>query len=777
MYLSIKSSHKLNEVVLNFEVAYRSFIAESMIKKFPTELDFKNSIETLAIDFKQTSLIFSHKYSSKIMSLKKDYAKNYKILQDCNDAYKTQTVNKIEAPFVSTLNDYIVVFYNNIFYTSDLLKGISPNDFYILSDKFHSIRNDLFHPASCKILLTDAKEITQFVRKVMLNIDISYFWYVHKDIIEQSIQTFIDSIESNPITICNLDEIGLNHQKIVCRDNELNKLREFIFGKPEIKYYRTAGSVAIYGYGGLGKTALVVDFLIDIIKESIDKNNPFNFEFLLFFTSKEEELIFSKTSGEIMIREFKKQVNSFDSFKKNLFEYLSISTIDDLSKFNRGIIVVDNIETLTNDDKNKVLEFIKSSPPNVQYILTSRYEENADERLHLEGFSDKIRCKAFLEQFENTHDLSAKLDENGLEILLDVSKGNTLILVLSLQELSDGITTIEKISDTFGRIKAANIEKIVDFMYKNTFDNVIQELEKQNPTFDIKNTLTVISLYNEPIDLFTLSELANDNHTVSDVEKICDYLTNKLVLQKKAEFYELNEFASKFVLVKFVPDKVTATKLHSKISEYKFNTRLKLRKFEEKKSSQELERIMNDWKPRTEVEKIAIVNVFSLYAPYASGKDKDVERLKREFAKNESKTTHPYIKFQKAKIFEILLKYNGVDIVDAIEIISDCYEDVIYSIEFEYKYIKFTESFANVLRFYGQFLVKYYMDHQQALAKFEQSKILFQQQNWTKKVNYKELLKTMIISYKQLSKTNKFNKKLYNQEAEKLVLELRSLLA
>ncbi|TAE15597.1 MAG: hypothetical protein EAZ95_08500 [Bacteroidetes bacterium] len=772
MYLSIQSSHKLNEVVLNFEVAYRSFIAENMVIKFPTENDFKIVLEDLSTKTVQTSIIFSHRFSEKIKAIKKEYKKHYKVLQDCNAAFNLKIINEIEAPFVSTLNDYVTIFYNSYFANTDLLKGISPNDYLFLAEKYHKIRNDLFHPATCKILLTDAKEITQFLRKISLNIDSIYFWYVNKIELEKSIQAFIESIEGNPIKICNLDEITFGHQKIVCRDSELNKLDEYIFGKKDVPFYRTAGSVAVYGYGGLGKTALVIEFLINVIKQSIDENNPHKIEFMLFFTNKEEQLSYSKTSGEIIIQDLKKQINSFSSFQENLFQYLSIQSVTELSKFGKGIIVIDNIETFNETDKTSILEFIKTSPNNIQYIITSRYEENAVERLHIEGFSDVVKGKEFVKQYLSLYNLFIELDDKRLEALLDASKGNTLILVLSLQQLSDGITTFAKITETLGNTKSANIEKIVDFMYKNTFDKVIKELEKQNPNFNVRNVLTVISMYKEAIDLYSLAELTESS--VSIVEKICDYLANRLILNKKGEYYELNDFANKFVLVKFIPDKIVATKLYEKIDNHKFTLRLKLRKFEEKKNDRELERIMDDWKPQTQVEKIAIVNAYSLFSPYNSGKDRDIEKLKKEFAKYEAMTPHPYIKFQKAKIFEMLVSKNFITTSEALDIISNSYEDVIYSIEFEYKYIKTTKSFANVLWFYGQFLVKNYEDYQQALPKLEQARTLFKKLDLTSDLTYKNLLKSMINSYQELSK-NKSYRGLYNQEVSELRNELNSL--
>ena len=68
-------------------------------------------------------------------------------------------------------------------------------------------------------------------------------------------------------------------------------------------YYRKARSVVVYGYGGLGKTALVVELFNIIMKEINDTNNSYNIDYMLFFSAKQEKLDIIQTTGDYIIKE------------------------------------------------------------------------------------------------------------------------------------------------------------------------------------------------------------------------------------------------------------------------------------------------------------------------------------------------------------------------------------------------------------------------------------------------------------------------------------------
>lgn len=89
--------------------------------------------------------------------------------------------------------------------------------------------------------------------------------------------------------------------------------------------------------------------------------------------------------------------------------------------------------------------------------------------------------------------------------------------------------TIHEISEDLNNYESSSFEKVASFMYKNTFDYAIQELDKKNlnPT----KIILIATLYKEKIDLYALSVLSEI--PINDVRDIANYLTSKLIFNKK----------------------------------------------------------------------------------------------------------------------------------------------------------------------------------------------------------------------------------------------------
>ena len=351
MYLSNNSLHKLDNLIKDFEVAYRSYTVEIIKSNFPTKDSLQSHLTSLLPHLTNSSLLNSTKYKQRIRSILSDFNQHYLTIDSCYSSYLNKTIpEESSVPYLSTVINYIEILFEPYFQKSSLLSGFQTLDFFSLSYELHKVRNTLSHPASSRITLESSKEVLRLIEKILLNIDEKFFWYSPKESLRDLIDVFLDSIIGFPIKINNI-----------------------------------------------GKTALVLEFINEIIKESIDTSNSQNLDFLLFFTAKEEELVFSENKSELRINEIKKQITSYEDFTINLFKYLNISSLSDIAKF-KGIIIIDNIETLK-DDKEKIIEFIKILPDSIQVILTSREEEIADNKIALKGYENKEIGIKFLTEY------------------------------------------------------------------------------------------------------------------------------------------------------------------------------------------------------------------------------------------------------------------------------------------------------------------------------------------------------------------------------------------
>ncbi|WP_413692960.1 hypothetical protein [Psychromonas sp. KJ10-2] len=63
---------------------------------------------------------------------------------------------------------------------------------------------------------------------------------------------------------------------------------------------RLAGSIVLYGYGGVGKTAITTEFLYRVLRDKKDGKYT-DVSYLLFYSSKDEYLRDNKSTGELYL--------------------------------------------------------------------------------------------------------------------------------------------------------------------------------------------------------------------------------------------------------------------------------------------------------------------------------------------------------------------------------------------------------------------------------------------------------------------------------------------
>lgn len=787
MFLSSENAIKLDNLVKSFEVAYRSYAAKVIINEFPSADEFGERLKNITIE--KSSLINSGKYTSSLGSFKKNYKKIFKSLKFSYDSISNfDNVSLFEENedgvlYVKELIDLIMLLANPTF-NSVYTKFETQEQFMYFSQVYKNIRNDVSHPASALIKLEDTKTIIRYIQGLLDIIEDDCFWYSSKQTIKDYIVDISDSISNIPNIITNLNEIVPTHNKIIGRDKELSTLNKWILG--EEGSYRTVNSVVAYGYGGIGKTTLIVEFVHLLYKKIVDKEIKYNY--MLFFSSKDEKLEFRHTSGNLYIDKIRQQITSFEDFIQSISNYLNINnTVEDIYKYlnqNPGIIIIDNIENLKN--KDFLIQFIKGSPRTVHYIVTSRNEEMCEEKLNILGFDEKNNGIEFIDRYilENNLDINLSLSEK--KSLLDVSIGNTLILVTSLERIQSRKSSIHVIIDELMNVSSYNTQQIADFMYKNTFNQTLNDLKEYN----VEDLLRVIALYEEPIDLYAMSELTEIK--IRDLEDMCEILTNKLVLYKVSDLFTLNEFASKFVISKVLPKGIELGSILHKIKKYKTDIKFTLENLESKKNGNDvLKHVMDDWMPKNNTEKLTIANAFSLYNEIErnlknikANKRKrstnkvilqKIEYVENEFIKYELKTPHPYIRYQKARIYKLFLdsKLCGKTLRESIIVKMNMnFDEAKTSVEWYYQYIKNTQSYALFLWLYGVFIKIYKKDFNEAINLFYQSKEIYNKLNIID-FNYLKNCKELMSCYTK--KYEETNQVLYLEKATKIYEEVISL--
>lgn len=763
MYLTTKQHDQLRTLAMAFEIPYRSYISEVILSMFPTKSIFTSNISQAAT----TQLANGNTgLASQITKVQNNSQKLFDKLSFAKSSLDTRAVTgESDVPHVGELNTLILIYQQDFSQIISLFPDFT--SFFSLARKYAYVRNKLSHPL-CKILEdSDMIDALNFIEEISKWLDRRFFWDKSQNEIIKQITALRTGCVNIPIPMHNITDMPFPEMRIVCREKETAALKEFIYGKPGA--FRKQSSYCVYGYGGLGKTALVLECVRQIIQDTIDGTtvNAYKPEFLFFFSAKDRKLTYSKTSGSLQTEVIRQTFNSFDSLKSLIFQALQIESFQGFTK--NGIIIIDNLETLSSDDRERLHDFVQAgSPPCIQYILTSRKEELYDINVELSGFED-VKNR-FINEYIDENDLNLVLDEQEQADLLHLSKGNTLVLVLCLSRLSHKLETIDSIRADFTKIATttslnqelsqlppSGFEIISEFMFKNTFEEV-EVIFSQDST-EMNQILQVFTVYDgESIDIYTVSLITNLSCHV--VQNIINILCHYLILEKKGSNYSLNQFAEKYIIQRFFPDTVQFALMQEKVEKCVRLTQQELKTFQAQiERNPDRKKIFADWCVTAPGDMIAAAKIDAIYLDvrdqcHKGGKffvQAALETAITKIATLEKTSMHPYVQYQKARILKVIDDSNILPAKHDNEIL-DVYKNVIWTIKTNriYGTICSTKSYASILWIYGLRLIS--SDAGSATRYLEDAKKAFEDANIRdhEYINcLVDLLHAYIESYKQ----------------------------
>ena len=427
-------------------------------------------------------------------------------------------------------------------------------------------------------------------------------------------------------------------------------------------------------------------------------------------------------TGKFIEKQLQCHFETENDLKALILSSLNISSLKGFQ--DEGLIVIDNLETLSPEERKKVKAFVETqTPATMQFVLTSRNSEEYEANYKLAGF-DMTNGKQFIEMYCEENALDLDLQDAEKEELLSLAKGNTLVLVLCLRRLSKNLSSVGTLVSEFSTINSWRslkstlsstpsnaYEVIAEFMYKDTFEH-IETVFSTNAELFYRVLKVFAVLQNSSTDINTVCLLTNDSYP--NVETVIDILCNYLILEKKDTQYSLNEFAEKYIVSKFLPDAETYNYLSQEIAKRQREIRIALDKLkEDTKDNTSIAKIIADWHIISDVDKITAAKMYTLYgdvdyACYNGIRFKleiELDNFLKECKEAEKLTAHPFVKFQKARILQRIDRSHVLSETH-IEEIKKSYNDAVYSIKIieQYAGIQQTKSYASLLWLYGQFL-------------------------------------------------------------------------
>ncbi len=771
MYLTIKQHDLFRTLLMGFEIPFRKYIADAVTTAYQSE-DVFDSVMRLKLsqltpsspDFLKSVLTDACKNNT----LKKAYSK----FQAATSSIDEIIMSDIDIPMVGALN--LVTFaLNEVFGDLYTLFG-SYSVFCDLAEKYRYARNKLDHPGSRTLEDVHLVPVLSFIKDICIFLDEKYFLQKTRNQLISEVVALQQRNLPIPIRIHNFSEMPYGDSRIVCRNNEIQTIKNFVYGKPDD--LRKQHSYCIYGYGGVGKTALVLEVLKQIVSDLQDgiAINDYTPDYMLFFSAKKRKLTLASETGKLIEQPMRNHFETANEFRDILFSTLGV---DNLRKFRKeGLVVIDNLETLSVEERQKIKSFVETQTPSeMQFILTSRNSEEYEINYKLAGF-DSANGKEFIHSYCLENSLELSLSESDENELLSLAKGNTLVLVLSMRRLGKNKSSLgvlkaefstgnvwKSLKKTLSNTPSNAYEVIAEFMYKDTFEHIETSFSESTDLFyKVLKVFAVIQ--SECTDISTLCLLTNESYP--QVEEVVDILCTFLILEKNDTQYSLNGFAEKYIIGRFLPDAETYERLSQEIVSRQRSVKSSLEKLREDMHNRtSLAKIISDWLIITDVDQITAARMYDVYGEVKHACDYagtfKVEAAFEEFVNkcNEAErlTAHPFVKYQKARILQLVDQSNILPLKHVDSIIKG-FNDAIYSIKTieQYAGIQQTKSYASLLWLYGQYLSDN-QDIQAAIRYLEEGKTAFEELKNTDQEYYQctTLLGHKYVDYYLLDRQNR----------------------
>lgn len=741
MYLTLKQHDLFRTLLMGFEIPFRSYVAENVIINYSDCTSFEQALLSKKNSLMPSDPVFLRQTLPNMGT----HAKIQKTYETFKNAYTNMNASvipaEVEVPMVGTLN--IVTFsFVGVFSSLYLVLG-SYADFCLLAEKYRFARNKLEHPGCKTLEESDLVPVLSFVKDICSFLDERYFSQKSKLELLAEVEVLQNRKIVIPIEKHNFEDMPYGESRIVCRDLEINRLKQFVYGKPGD--LRKRHSCCIFGYGGVGKTALALEVLKEVVQDLQDNMaaNGYEPKYVFFFSAKKKRLDISQTTGKILEKNMYRHFSNASELYGLILEAVGVENLKGFHK--EGLIIIDNLEALSESERKDIKEFIElQTPVEMQFILTSRNSEEYEQNIRLSGFEQESG-QNFIEQYIKENSLDITLGDEEINELLSLSKGNTLVLVLCLRRLSQRLSNMSGLiadfsSDNAWRNLRNNLKKmpgnafevVSEFMFKDTFEELEKVFKYDTPLFyKILKIFAVVQ--GESVDINTICLLSKESYL--RVESVVDILCNYLILEKTHEQYSLNKFAEKYIINRFMPDATTYEKLSSDIQHREKQIQQSLLDLKNDMIKRpELKKIMHDWCIISDSDKITAATMYRLYGKTKWECSKDsrlkaedaLEHLISESNEAEAITAHPFVKYQKARTLQVIDRSKILEELHTEEIIKS-FQSAIFTIKTVEQYVPIqkTKSYASLLWLYGQYLsdnTKY----EEAIRYLEESKEVFE---------------------------------------------------
>ena len=342
---------------------------------------------------------------------------------------------------------------------------------------------------------------------------------------------------------------------------------------------RTWG-VLIDGHGGIGKTALAIK-AAQLAPQNLFSQKIFISAKTCKLTNSGEKKVDKPTQTDAIaiLNELALELGEESTLKLTEDERATAIRLV-LTKF-RVLIILDNLETLDNDDRDQVYSFLSKLPEGNKAIVTSRRRDNIDARVIELGQLQKSEARKLISELTTkNHRVPDFTDDEKRELFYSTT-GNPLLITWVIGQLGREKSKLNTIEDAIEYMRNAPTDNDpLEYIFGDMLSTLINRE---------KNVLAAMTHFNSNPKSTWLSKTTD--YSEKTIEKVLQELVARLIL---VENKETNEYYLSSLTRQFARNKLSKEISETEKNLTKHVLRLAL-EFGGVKNTQGLLKLAEEW--------------------------------------------------------------------------------------------------------------------------------------------------------------------------------------
>ncbi len=353
--------------------------------------------------------------------------------------------------------------------------------------------------------------------------------------------------------------------EVIPTTNPVNNIRANIPEEDELRYFvgrsrqkRTIREEIIeipnqngfiYGAGGIGKTALLIQLSKDLYNES-DVNNVL-FENIVWISAKTD--YYDYIHGTIEKRSPK--FRSLEQIIEAMLEYFDFTdieeyTLDDKKRFvldslreSRTLLILDNFETILSEERVKIIKFfdvevkreLRDRPDYFKVIITSRkHFPSSFHPLKLTGLDPKESKQLMTKLYKKYEGVAEQLSLPQQERLHDVTLGIPIVVKHCYARYYEYSESFDYVMNSTSRYE----DEVVQFSFKE----ILQQIETTDEERVQLRILLLLELINYPLMARQISDILGLDTQIVEarVPSLIDFQCLSKTPVEDTDKYEIN---------------------------------------------------------------------------------------------------------------------------------------------------------------------------------------------------------------------------------------------